>query len=59
MSFDPSFPAEEFTREFVEYRKRYSGAVGLIKNDVLRTLSLKDKAQQQLDSQLGEELHLS
>lgn len=52
MRIDPDFPVDEFTREFVEYRKRFSNDLQLIKNDILLTMNLANKVQEQLNVRL-------
>ncbi len=56
MRIDANFPIEEFTQEFVEYRRRFSDSVQLRKNDILRTNRLENKVQKQLDIRLEDQV---
>jgi hypothetical protein len=56
MKIDPFFSIEEYTKEFVEYRKRYSEGYQRQKADILYRRRLQDKAQDKLNLMLGEEI---
>ncbi len=54
MKIDPRFPVEEFTGEFVEYRRRYAEGMQRRKNDILITDGIQTSAQNQLNDRLGD-----
>lgn len=43
MRIDPEFGIDEFTKEFEEYRRRYSDCEQRIKNDIFRTMPLRHR----------------
>lgn len=59
MRLDTNFPVVDFTKEFVEYRRRYSDGFQLLKNDILRTHCLQKKVQDQLNQRLAQEISQS
>jgi len=56
MRVDPDFSVEDFTKEFVAYRNRYSDNIQLLKNDLLLTRRLTQKAQSELNNFLKDEI---
>ncbi len=56
MRVDPNFPVNEFEREFLECRKRFSDGVQAARNDIFRTDRLERKAQSELNVMLREEI---
>ena len=56
MRIDPEFPIEDFTQELVEFRRRYGECVQRIKDDILRTKRLRQKAQDDVDERLKGEI---
>ena len=56
MRINPDFPVPEFTQEFVEFRKRYSDCVQLLKDDILALDWFERKVQATLDERLGEQI---
>jgi len=56
MRVDSNFPVADFTREFVEFKKRYSDCVQLVRNDILLTRSFQVKVQNDLNTMLGGEI---
>lgn len=49
MKIAPQFSIDEFTQEFVAYRKRYGDCIQRLKNDIVRTKRLETKVQCLLD----------
>jgi hypothetical protein len=57
MKINPNFIIDEFTKEFVEYRKRFSSdIIQLLKNDLLETRWLQVKIQDNLNFQLADQI---
>ncbi len=56
MRVNPDFSVDDFTKEFVTYRTRYSDSIQLLKNDLLLTSRLAKKAQSELNNFLKEEI---
>jgi len=50
------FSVDQFTREFVEYRKRYSENVQLLTNDIARTSGLELKIQSEVNARLKDQV---
>ncbi len=57
MTFNPEFSVNDFTDDFVEYRRRYGEGIQRIKNDILWTKSLEIKAQAELNERLKNKNH--
>lgn len=53
MNIDPQFDIEEFKREYLEFRKRFTDAVARRKHDPLLTDKRARKIQDRLDEKLG------
>lgn len=49
------FDVDQFTKEFLEYRKRYSENVQLVGNDIARTSRFEVKMQAEVDARLKNE----
>jgi hypothetical protein len=49
------FDADRFNKEFVELRKIYGEAVGLLSNDTFRTRGFEEKVQKQLNEQVRDQ----
>jgi hypothetical protein len=52
MKFDPSFPIPEFTKEFDNFRKRYTEGFKGTKTDILLISYLKNKTQRELNQRI-------
>ncbi len=53
MTIDPQFSVNEITEEFLKIREAYSDGVQRVKNDILRTRSLRERSQKDLNVRLG------
>ena len=56
MRINPEYPVNEFTKEYVDYRKRFGDCVQRIKDDVLRTERLKMQAQDEVNDKLADQI---
>lgn len=56
MCVDTNFPVDKFTVEFGEFRRRYSDAVQLLRNDLLLTRSFEIRRQRELNERLRDEI---
>lgn len=52
MTVDPEFSINNFTEEFVDYRKRYSEGIQRLKNDIFRSNRLEKKTQGELNERI-------
>jgi hypothetical protein len=52
MRVNPDFSVDDFTNDFVEYRRRFGEGHQRIKNDILWKKGLEFKAQKELDKRL-------
>ncbi len=52
MTVDPEFPVDNFTKEFIDYRRRYGEGIQRLKNDIFRSNRLEKKAQSELNERL-------
>lgn len=55
MRINPEYSVEEFTQQLEEYRRRFGDSEQRIKNDILRTTRLKNRAQTELNRRLESE----
>ena len=52
MRINPEFNVEQFTKEYVEFRRRYGEIAQRMKSDLLATKKLSSRCQAMLDEQL-------
>lgn len=53
MRINPEFDVEQFTKEYVEFRRRYGEVAQRLKNDLLATKKLSMRCQAILDEHVG------
>jgi hypothetical protein len=56
MRVNPAFDVAEFSKRFIEFRKRYSEAAQLVKNDIAATRRLARVSQLQVNQRLASEI---
>ncbi len=56
MELDTDFSVEDFTTIFLAYRERYAECIQTRKEDILSTDRLRNKAQDELDTRVTEEI---
>ena len=56
MEFDPNFDIADATKKYEDCRKRFGEFLQRQKNDILHTEKLRLRAQEDLDSKLGDEI---
>jgi hypothetical protein len=52
MTVDPEFSVDNFSKNFIDYRRRYGEGVQRLKNDILRTNRLERKSQTDLNERI-------
>lgn len=56
MEVDPEFSIDDFTGTFVKHRERYAECIEARKNDILGTDGLRNRAQDELDKRVSQEI---
>lgn len=56
MRIDPTFPIDVFTKRLIEFRKRLTAATQMLEHDLLSTMRLRFKIQEELDTILSSEI---
>jgi len=56
MRINPAFDITQFSQRLIEFRKRYSEAAQLVKNDILETGGLAEAAQAEINRRLAKEI---
>lgn len=59
MEFDPNFDIAVATKKYENYRKTFGEYLHRQKNDILHTENLRLRAQEELNSKLGDEIEYS
>jgi hypothetical protein len=56
MRINPAFDLADFSKRFIEFRKRYSDAAQLVKNDIAATRRLAKASQAEVNRRLASEV---
>jgi uncharacterized repeat protein (TIGR03803 family) len=56
VQLEPTFDPHQFSQKFTEYRSQYASYIQQVKNDLLRTRSLEERVQSELDQKLQGEI---
>jgi len=56
MKIEPNFDLAEFSQRFLDFRKRYSDADQLVKNDAILTNKMAKQTQAELNHRLSSEI---